>query len=108
MVLVPLDESPLAEAALPYAEALARPFRARLCLLGVVKQPESGILGTRPELRAHLESIARQALTTYLETTAQELRGRGLEVTVHVRTGDPAREIVAAAEEEPDTMVAMA
>lgn len=107
-VLVPLDESPLAEAALPYAEALARPFRARLRLLGVVEQPESGVLGARPELRAHLETVARQALTTYLETTAQGLRGRGLEVAVHVRTGDPAREIVAAAEEEPDTVVAMA
>lgn len=107
-VLVPLDESPLAEAALPYAEALARPFRARLRLLGVVERREGEILGTRPELRAHLETIARQALTTYLATTAQDLRGRGLEVAVHVRTGDPAREIVAVAEEEPDTVVAMA
>ncbi len=107
-VLVPLDESPLAEAALPYAEALARPFRARLRLLGVVEQPESSVLGARPELRAHLETIARQALTTYLETTAQDLRGRGLEAAVHVRTGDPAPTIVAAAEEEPETIVVMA
>jgi nucleotide-binding universal stress UspA family protein len=107
-VIVPLDESPLAEAALPYAEVLARAFGARLHLLGVVERREGGVLGVRPEVRAHVETVARQALTTYLEATAQELGGRGLDVDVQVRSGDPAQEIVAAAEELPDAVIAMA
>lgn len=107
-VIVPLDESPLAEAALPYAEALARAFGARLHLLGVVERREGGVLSVRPEVRAHVETAARQALTTYLEATAQELRGHSLDVGVLVRSGDPAQEIVAAADEVPDAVIVMA
>ncbi len=107
-VFVPLDESPLAEAALPYAEVLAQAFGARLLLLGVVERQEGGVLGAQPEVGAHVEIVARRALTAYLEATAEELRGRGLDVSVQVRSGDPAQEIVAATEEEPETVVVMA
>lgn len=105
-ILVPLDGSPLAAAAIPYAVTLAQAREARLSLLAIV--------GPVPE-HADLPSAAGQAgderqvaaSTAYLESVATPLRARGLAVTAVVRHGNPAREILAASEEGACSLIVM-
>jgi len=89
-ILVPLDGSPEARAALPYAAALAAPG-TEIVLLTVVR---SG--GDADAARA------------YLETAAQRLRVAGQTVRTEVAVGDPAQRIVDTAANLDAEMVAMA
>jgi nucleotide-binding universal stress UspA family protein len=76
-VLVPLDQSPLSESALPYAEAIARVTGAHVRLLSVI-DPGSRALPDGPtEVRAHIEQVNRSAAEEYLRMTALPLTGRG-------------------------------
>lgn len=83
-VLVPLDGTPLAERAIPFAEAIAEATGARLVLLRVVAK------GDR-----HSGRPALAAAGDYLEAIAGRLRGRGLLVATTVRRGERADAIVA-------------
>ncbi len=75
-ILVPLDDSPEARVALPYAAALATPG-TEIVLLTVVPSAADA-----------------DAARTGLETAAQRLRVAGQTVRTEVVTGDPARCIV--------------
>ena len=75
-ILVPLDDSPEASAALPYAAALATPG-TEIILLTVV--------------RSDADADAARA---GLETAAQRLRVAGQTVRTEVAVGNPARRIV--------------
>lgn len=85
-ILVPLDGSPLAERAVPYAERLARAAGATLTL---VRAETSGITGSRV-------IVIRQALA-YLDTVAAGPRARGLTVQTSAPYGQPAAGVVAEA-----------
>ncbi len=85
-ILVALDGSTLAERAIPYAEALARPSGARLAL---VRAETSGITGSRV-------TVTHEALA-YLEKIAVGLRARGLAVGTSAPYGAPAAGVVAEA-----------
>lgn len=112
MVLIPLDGSPLAEAAMPYAEAVAAVTNAPLCLVGVV--PPEGTAPTAPPavvpLEAHtpLDLAKLAAMEDYLEITATALRAGGLLVATMLKVGEPAEQILLAADEEDAGMVVMA
>src|SRR5712691_5161791 len=67
-ILVPLDGSPLAERALPFAERLARGTKARLVLTRVV--PISRL--------PNVEETVATAAQEYLERIASRLAGAGL------------------------------
>ncbi len=105
-ILVPLDGSRLAAAALPYAAALAHATDARISLLT--------ILGPAPE-RVGLPSAASQEAderhvtesAAYMESVATPLRVRGLAVTTVVRHGNPADTILADAEDEDCSLIVM-
>ena len=92
-IVVPLDGSPLAAQAIPYARAVAAPDAA-IVVLWVVPDPEpmrGGLTGqvifcTDDILRAD-EEAARRAL----EATAARLRPAAGRVDVAVAVGDPAR-----------------
>jgi nucleotide-binding universal stress UspA family protein len=77
-ILVPLDGTPRAAAALPLARRVAHATDATLHLLQVTS--------TSPRQTA--------AARSYLEPIADELRGDGLRVDVRVEHGEPAEEIV--------------
>jgi nucleotide-binding universal stress UspA family protein len=77
-LLIPLDGTPRAAAALPLARRVARATDARLHLLQVTS--------TSPRETA--------AAHSYLEPIAEELRADGLQVDVSVAHGEPAEEIV--------------
>jgi nucleotide-binding universal stress UspA family protein len=106
-ILVPLDGSQTAEAALPYAEAIAEVTGAALRLFAVA-ETEGSAVADAPAVRQYLGSAGHAALSAYLDTTAASLRGRGLTITAAVASGDPADEIVAAADEIPDVVIVMA
>jgi nucleotide-binding universal stress UspA family protein len=81
-ILLPLDGSPLAEAALAPAVALARLFRAPVGLLEVV-QPLS--VATDPPLPfpaifdEQITGVLRRQAQDYLDSVAERLRDRGIE-----------------------------
>jgi nucleotide-binding universal stress UspA family protein len=103
-VLVPLDESPLAEEALPWAAVVARarhqavhlvsvyPFEDQLWELAKI-DPSSPL--------AH----ARESLQRYLGQVSQSPELVGLLVTTEVRAGEAAAEIAEAAEEGDADMI---
>lgn len=78
-IMVPLDGSPLAERALPYAESLARASGARLALVRATRA--RALPGQKPgEARmAPMEEAA-----AYLEQSARRIAGRGLTVDTGV------------------------
>jgi nucleotide-binding universal stress UspA family protein len=89
-ILVPVDGSPEASAALPYAAALATPG-TEIVLLTVVPSATDA-----------------DAARAGLETAAQRLRVAGQTVRTEVATGNPARRIVDIAAELRAEMIVMA
>lgn len=88
-ILVPLDGSPLAERALPYAEALARAGGARLILF------RAAMAHTLPGLNHREAEMAAMAeAEAYLEEVARPLLARGLTVDTAVPYGKAAEMIV--------------
>ena len=81
-ILVPLDGSPFAESAIPYACQLAQQFESELILVKVVEPIHLDLTGDAydaaliEELR---ESAVRQA-SDYLDGKSGELRGQGYQV----------------------------
>jgi len=110
-LIVPLDGSELAEGALIPAADLAQQIGARIVLLGVVPWAGQMLAGEgaivtydKPE-QARLEADAK----TYLEECMGRAgRGGALHVVTSVRLGEPAKEIVAAAQEYSAAAVVMA
>jgi nucleotide-binding universal stress UspA family protein len=89
-ILIPLDDSPEARVALPYAAALATPG-TEIVLLTVVPSATDA-----------------DAARAGLETAAQRLRMAGQTVRIEVATGDPARRIVDMAANLGAEMIVMA
>lgn len=94
-ILLPLDGSKLAEAALPHATHLAQRFGSELVLLRAVVSPyaivapDLVLAGTDPDLR-ELAAHAEQ----YLESVAGQLRAQGLQVRTVVCEGPVAESIL--------------
>ena len=114
-LLVPLDESPLSEAALPYAEAIAEATGASLHLLSVVEREPAlpaGFMGLRvAEVERHAAEAEERnvgARAQYLAGKVAALQARGLAVSSTVVLGNPVDAILAAASQDDVTMVVMA
>ena len=101
-ILVPLDGSQLAEQVLPYVKLLAQGIKCHTELLQVIQYSPAP---THPrQIMANLTGEAYK----YLKKTAASLKGSGLTASSLVHHGDPASDIVAEAESEPGTLIAMA
>jgi nucleotide-binding universal stress UspA family protein len=98
-LVVPLDGSPRAEAALPVATAISRRLGTPISLLRVVDPadlmpPAVGMGEAIPfEIYDEAEKELEQEARHYLETMAQTLRERGLPVAISVLTGPAASSI---------------
>ena len=95
-ILVSLDGSELAEAALPHARALAKAFDARITLLSVLEPlemyPQQGLVGPVVSISMNVqEELAN--LKQYLDGVAANLTKEGIAVRTEVREGDPASAI---------------
>jgi len=102
-LLVPLDGSPYSEGALALALELARLSGARVALITVVLAYKD----------AHVPAVAKQEEQTrkraeaYLAPFVEQGRAAGFEVSGRVGHGDPAEEIVRAAEEDDIDVIVM-
>lgn len=113
-LLVPLDGSPASEAVLPAAEMLAHAFDGQLHLLTVVptlatvptdRAPAALLL---PGATAASLEIEEEATRAYLDGLAGRLRAAGVEVVVEVGRGDPAFQVVEAADRAGADLIVMA
>lgn len=110
-VVVPLDGSKRAEAALPLAEIMARAYGARLDLVRVVSLLQVGYAaemyappaGYDPYSREELEKDAAE----YLDRVASAERGKGLTVECHVSYGNPRAQVVEIVSSLPDSLIAL-
>jgi len=107
-LLVPLDSSPLAEAALPYAEAIAKATNASLRLLTVAETAGEGLRGVGAGMLAFLPNAHREALSDYLADATPKVRERGFAVTMLMLEGRPAEAIALAAERLAADLIVMA
>jgi nucleotide-binding universal stress UspA family protein len=102
-ILVSLDGSDTAERVLPYATLLASGLSLPLTLTLVVEPAHPSIGLNLYETTEHRAGHASE----YLETVSERLRGEGLDVSCVVAQGDPATMIVAEAEKDAGTLIAM-
>ncbi|HEY8744229.1 MAG TPA: universal stress protein [Chloroflexota bacterium] len=107
-LLVPLDSSPLAEAALPYAEAIAKATNASLRLLTVAETAGEGLIGAGAGMFAYLPNAHREALSDYLADATAKVRERGFAVTMLMLEGRAAEAIALAAERLAADLIVMA
>lgn len=106
VILVPLDGSPLAEQALPWATRLAHGAHARVVLLTVLSPralPPDEHLVYQPAPAATPPPAL--VVTTYLEGIAARLRDVGVPTTIQVVAGDPATAIGEQAAHHADLIV---
>ncbi len=109
-ILVPLDGSPLSEAVLPVAEALARAHDAEVVLLQVLPTAPPVGLPEEAARARELEEGVRQA-EAYLTELADKARARGaarVRWTARSTERSPAAAIVEAATESGADVIAMA
>ncbi len=100
-ILIPLDGSTLAEAAIPFGAAVARATGAVIELIHVIEAPALVDL----PMTQLIPDPAR--VRDYLQDTAERVIP-GVEVDATVRSGDAVEELLARATEEPETMIVLA
>ncbi len=113
-ILVPLDGTAAHEPALDAAEDLARAFQAHLHLVIVVPTPATLSGGTAaagvmlPLATDALLELATQGAADYVRRRVEHVRGKGLEATAEVRRGEPAANLLGAAERSGADVITMA
>jgi len=110
VLVVPLDGSELAEAALPLAREFATIVGGQIVLVGVVPRPGDLMAapgGVMTYVGDDYERLRTEA-QNYLDVVAGQLTADGLTVAVSVRSGNPAQQIAATASEHNAAAVVMA
>lgn len=109
-ILLPLDGSRIGEAAIPAAEALARPLAAQLVLFQALEPVYQ--VSAVPELNNPLivlpvDEKMKAAARAYLDGVGKLLRNRGLAVTIIIEEGQPAERILDYAKSNAIDLIAM-
>jgi nucleotide-binding universal stress UspA family protein len=107
MILVPLDGSPLAEAALPHAAALAKAIGSDITLVIVWEEVEESLLRGQPDLAAQIALSGQEACRRYVEEQAQKLRAEQIDVSSRVLTGRATDAILETASEVNARFIAL-
>lgn len=107
-ILVPLDGSPLAEEALPYATDLVRTDESELYLFRVLTLPASGLAGLEAGVieSAYWET-AREEADEYLQRMASDLSAEGVQTEYSIGTEPIAEEILTFAERNDIDIIIM-
>jgi nucleotide-binding universal stress UspA family protein len=105
-VLVPLDGSPLAECALPWAVAVAKAFGARLTLLRVLERPAISSVTSHHHDAVDWE-MRRAEAQSQLGRIDRELKARGVASAVELLEGRPAEQIINRARALPADLVVL-
>lgn len=110
-IIVPLDGSKLAEAALPDAARIARKFAVEVLLLRAYSNPYAPFVSGGGHYAVNLEALLqdiRDAGRSYLEAKIADLKKRGVEqISYLLQEGDAADEILAVAEQSPESLIVM-
>ena len=113
-IMVTLDATAAAEAALPVATTLARSLQAQLRLVMVVATIDTVSDDQLPTAtllpgatHAILDAQQEQA-TAYLERVGDQIRSRGIPVLTEVRRGETVRQLATDADEHNDGLVVAA
>ncbi len=113
-IMVPLDGTAVAEAALPIARTLARGLEAQLRLVMVVPTLET-VAGDQIPTATFLPSTTRLLLNTqeeqaaaYLENLMASIGSTGVPTTAEVRRGSPVAQLASDAAEHADGLVVVA
>jgi nucleotide-binding universal stress UspA family protein len=89
-VVVPLDGSPLAEVALPYAEEIAGKMDSEIILLTVLATEETEEINTHYQYMNKVVDITQRQVDKYLNDQGQD----GIKVGTATRVGNPAEGIL--------------
>jgi nucleotide-binding universal stress UspA family protein len=106
-ILVPLDGSEFAEAALPHVRALAKCTGAEIILLRVVRQSVRAYAAPDPLLYQPIQEDTTAECADYLEVVAAELKAAGHKVTTETGTGPVAETILEFAQGLGADLIAM-
>ncbi len=106
-ILVPLDGSPLAEAVLPHAQALAKSEGAEIVLLRVPLTPNIEFLSRNPAIAEKMIEDVEKQTEGYLESEVEMLKKSGAKVSSIMREGSIPEAILAVADETHADVIAM-
>lgn len=106
-ILVPLDGSTLAEAALPHAEAIAKSEGAEIILLRVPTMPTTEFFAREPTLAVKIHEEEQVEVVKYINKKVEELKKDNIKVTAITQEGPVPETILAVAEQTQADMIAM-
>jgi nucleotide-binding universal stress UspA family protein len=106
-ILVPLDGSPLAEAAIPHAQNLAKSEDAEIVLLRVAVTPDEGLFFRNPAEGSLISKALEEEAQNYLKAKVSKLKMTGVKVTGITRDGPVSDTILNVAEETHADMITM-
>lgn len=106
-ILVPLDGSTLAEAALPHAEALAKSEQAEIIILRVPNLPAADLFARYPAMANKIVEDMEIETDKYLQEEVNKLSKEGVRVSSLIREGPVPDTILAVADETHADVIAM-
>ena len=106
-ILVPLDGSPLAEAVLPHAQALADSEGAEIILLRVAVNPAAEFSFSDPALASDLIDTMEAETLSYLQSIRSKLQKAGIRTNFLIREGSVAETILEVSSEVNADLIAM-
>jgi nucleotide-binding universal stress UspA family protein len=106
-ILVPLDGSPIAEAVLPHAEALAKSENAELIILRVPSIPAVEYVALDPILASSLRKDIRDEAANYVNETVNTLKKENIQAIGITKEGPVPDTILDVAVETHADMIAM-
>ncbi len=108
IIVVALDGSELAEAAVPYALTVAKASGAGLLLVVSWEGPERAFAGDLPDLADDFSKLGEEHYRSYLSTVAEGVKADGVEADTEVCRGKPAQEIMRVLEQRDPRLLVMA
>lgn len=106
-ILVPLDGSPLAETALPHAEAIAKSEGAEIILLRIPMMPASEFFSREPSIAVKIHDEEQAEAVKYIAMKAEELKKERIKVSIVTQDGPVPDTILAVADNTQADMIAM-
>ena len=106
-ILVPLDGSQLAEAALPHAEAIAKSEGAEIVLLRIPMMPATEFFAREPSIAIKIQEDEEANAKEYLNAKLDELKKEHIPASIIMLEGSVPDTILAIAEETHADMIAM-
>lgn len=106
-ILVPLDGSTLAEAALPHAEAIAKSEGAEIILLRIPMMPATEFFAREPSIAVRIQQEEEAVAKKYLDTKVNELKKEKIQASTIMLEGSVPDTILGIAEETHTDMIVM-